>query len=163
MARPYAACLRDMPIPTDCMANPQWPPIMQELAASIGAYDTLLIVDAFSGQDIYIPTDPSKNPFTGIIAPDKAAIISHVFSAERITIPQGNRWVEQAKRQGIIASVRQKQLTVIEAAAMLGKDRRFVYRLLNRTDEGLHHTPMVLISRKSDPRQIDMFEDTGTA
>jgi len=159
MARPYAAKLDAMPIPFDAVAYAKWPPIMQELAAHIGAYDTLQIVEAFPGQDIYISAKSAMNPFISVLGTEKAAIITYAFCGERISIPPGKRWVDYAKRQAIIASVRQKRLTVVEAAAMLGKQRSYMYRLLNKTAEGLNHQPLADLKPRSDPRQIEMFLD----
>jgi hypothetical protein len=62
MARARTFRPEDIPIPTDAGAHESWPPAMLEMAAHIGPYATLLVVDAFAGQDVYVPRDPARSP-----------------------------------------------------------------------------------------------------
>lgn len=159
MARPRAARLEDIPIPDDARPHPSWPPAMLEMAAHIGAADTLRVVDAFAGQDVYVPVDPARSPFAAIIGAEKAAVLSHVYQRERLAIPAGRHALARARRQGIIAAIRNRRMTVVEGAAILGMARRHLSRLVNQTDEGTGCEPVAPQRRVSDPRQLDMFED----
>ncbi|WDF73506.1 hypothetical protein [Novosphingobium sp. KACC 22771] len=162
MARPRTFRPDDIPIPTDVQAHENWAPIMLDMAAHIGPYSTLLLVDAFAGQNVYVSRNPDKNPFIEIVGADKAAIITQVYCRERLQIPSGRRELLRARRQGIVAAVRERLMTASEGAAILRMPRRHFTRLLNKTDEGLECQPLVLKPRK-DPRQLDMFSETDPA
>ncbi|SCW55883.1 hypothetical protein SAMN02927924_01342 [Sphingobium faniae] len=158
MARARTLHIHDLPIPADVQADAAWPPIMLEMAAHIGAYETLCIVDAFAGQDVYVPVDPHRNPFLDIIGADKAATFTHAFQRERLPIPAGRRPLEKARRAGVVAAVRAKRMTVVEGAAILRMPRRHLSRLISKTDEGSKATPFVFPARPRDPAQLDMFD-----
>lgn len=156
MARPRTFRPEDIPIPMDAQAYENWAPIMLDMAAHIGPYATLLLVDAFAGQQVYVSSNPARSPFAEIIGTDKAAILAHVYGREQLQIPSGRRELLRARRQGIIAAVREKRMTVGEGAAILRMARRHFSHLVNHSDEGLECEPLVLTPRK-DPRQLDMF------
>ena len=157
MARPRTFRPEDIPIPEDAQPHESWPPAMLEMAAHVGAYATLLIVDAFAGQDVYIPINPDKSPFTEIVGGEKAAIISHVYGAERLPIPTGRNALHRARRQGVIAACRTNRMTVTEGAAIVRMNRRHFSTLVNQSDEGLDCQAIALPARPRDPRQLDMF------
>lgn len=157
MARPRTFRPDDIPIPPDAKHHASWPPIMLDMAAHIGAYDTLRLVDAFAGQDVYIPMDAKRSPFTDVIGSDKAAILSHVYGRERLPIPTGRNALLRARRQGIIAAIRAGRLTVVEGAAILRMARRHLSRLVHGTDEGMDCQPVPLLERPKDIRQLEMF------
>jgi hypothetical protein len=52
-------------------AYKNWAPIMLDMAAHIGPYATLLLVDAFAGQQVYVSSNPARSPFAEIIGADK--------------------------------------------------------------------------------------------
>jgi hypothetical protein len=163
MARPRTFRPDDIPIPEDSRAHASWPPTMLEMAAHIGAYDTLRIVDAFAGQDVYIPVDPRRSPFTDIVGADKAAVLSHVYGRERLPIPSGRQPLLRARRQGIIAAIRANRMSVVEGAAILRMARRHLSRLVNQTEEGLDSEPVFVLPSVKDPRQLDMFGEISPA
>jgi hypothetical protein len=162
MARRLTTRPDDLPIPVDAKAHSSWPPIMLEIAAHIGAYDTLRIVDAYAGQRVYIPIDASRNPLRDLIGSDKAAIMSQVFGIETLLIPSGRRPLERARRAGVVALVRAKKMTVSDAAALLRMAPRHLTTLINKTDEGTDDEPLVMLERPRDARQLEMFEPDPT-
>lgn len=160
MARPRTTRPDDLPIPADARAHSSWPPSMLEMAAHIGAYDTLRLVDAFAGQDVYIPVDPSRSPFRDLVSTEKCAVLSHVYGRERLPIPSGRQALLRARRQGIIAAIRAGRMTVVEGAAILRMARRHLSRLVNQSDEGQDCAPVLLPAPVKDPRQLEMFGET---
>lgn len=162
MARPRSFRPEDLPIPEDARPHRTWPPIMLEMAAHIGPYDTLRIVDAFAGQDVYVPKDERRSPFRDIVGPAKVAVLASIYARQRIPIPVARGPLLRARRQGIIAAIRVGQMTVAEGAAILRMNRRHVSRLINQTDEGLDTEPALVLPSVTDPRQLDMFADIFT-
>lgn len=159
MARPRTFRLENTPIPTDAKPYPTWPASMLEMAAHIGPYATLLLVDAFAGQDVYVPLDPKRSPFTDIIGAEKAEIIAHVYGREKLPIPTGRNPLLRARRQGIIAAARAGKISKKEAAAILRTPRAYFSRLFNQTDEGTDAMPVAELMRPRDTRQLEMFDD----
>lgn len=160
MARPRTFRIEDVPIPPDVKAYPNWPASMLEMAAHIGAYATLLLVDAFAGQDVYVPLDPKRSPFTDIVGAEKAGIIAHVYGRERLPIPTGRNPLLRARRQGVIAAARAGKISKKEGAAILRTPRAHFSHLINQTDEGTDAMPVAELVRPRDTRQLEMFEDT---
>ena len=158
MARQFASRPEELPIPEDAKPHKSWPPLMLDMAAHIGAYATLKIVDAFAGQFIYVPLDSSRSPFTDVIGADKAAVLAHVYGRERIPIPSGRNALMRARRGGILALVRAKKMTISEGAARLRMPVRHLSTLINKTDEGTDAEPALILERPRDARQLDMFE-----
>lgn len=157
MSRPKSYKADAVAIPTDAKPHASWPPLMLDMAAHIGPYATLCIVDAFAGRQIYIPIDAKLNPFTDIIGSEKAAVLSHVYGCERLEIPTGRNALLRARRQGVIAAIRAGRLTVVEGAAMLRMARRHLSRLVNQSDEGTDAEPVPILERPRDHRQLEMF------
>ncbi len=157
MARPRTLRPEDLPIPEDARPHKTWPPMMLEMAAHIGAYDTLRLVDAFAGQVVYVPLDASRSPFAEIVGSEKAAILSHVYGREKLQVATGRGPLLRARRQGVIAAVRAKKMSVRDAAAMLRMARRHLHSLIKQTDEGTDAEPVMLLPPIRDPRQLDMF------
>lgn len=159
MARPRTFRPEEIAIPPDARPHRSWPPFMLEMAAHIGAYDTLRIVDALGGQDFVVAVNPARGPFPAIVGAEKSATLSHVYARERIVVPLGTEALRRARREPVLAAVRQGKLSVKEAAAMLRMRRTHLSRLINHTDEGTDcETPLLLPSRHA-PRQLDMFAE----
>jgi len=78
MAHQFTTRPEALPIPEEARPHKSWPPLMLDMAAHIGAYATLRIVDAFAGQYIYVPLDPALSPFREVIGNEKAAVLAHV-------------------------------------------------------------------------------------
>lgn len=132
---------------------------MLEMAAHIGAYETLLICESFGGRDVYIPADATKNPFAEIIGMDKANKLSWVYRRETIAVPTARYALGRARRAPIIAAARKRKISVTEAARILKMRRDYVSKIVNGTDEGTEALPLILLQEPTDPRQIDMFPD----
>lgn len=136
--------IEDFAIPRDARPQDNWPPILLELAAHIGAYNALKLADVFSGREVYVPLDASRSPFHGIIPTDCVETMSFVYGRERLPIPAG-RWPQEfAIRQGVIAAIRAGRLSVCQAAASLRLTRRYLSRVINQTDEGFGYEPVEL-------------------
>jgi len=134
----------DIPIPRDAMIDPCWPELLADIADRIGAYEALLIVDAFAGRELYIPLDPLRSPFVGLIRMKSVIAMANAYGRERLPIPTGSETILKAKRQGIIASIRAGGLNVVQGARILRMARRHVSRLVNQTDEGVGYEPIKL-------------------
>ena len=136
--------IEDLPIPEGVEADSTWPPILAELADHVGAYDALLICDAFAGRELYIPIDPQLSPLRGLISDSNCTLIAHVYGRERLPIPTGRNTILRAKRAGVISAIRSGELTVVRGAAILRMARRHLSRLVNQTNEGVGVQPTAL-------------------
>lgn len=136
--------VEDLPIPPDVKIDRTWPPILIDIADRIGAYEALVICDAFAGRELYVPADPRKSPFRGLISQKSVEIMAHCYRRERIAIPAGSDTILSAKRQGVIAAIRAGTLTVVGGARILRSARRHISRLVNQTSEGVGYAPTKL-------------------
>jgi hypothetical protein len=151
--------LHDLPIPTDVRAGKGWTSVMLEMAAHIGEYATLQIVDVFGGTDPYIPLDPSLSPFTDLIGKDKAEIMSSIYGRTVLQVPVAGEALRNARRAGVLAAIRAKQMTLTEAARIRGVgSRSYISHLVNHTRDGEGAIPVVQ-AKTADPRQMVMFGD----
>lgn len=153
--------LNDLPIPQDVRPGPGWTEQMLEMADHIGPYATLLLVDRFAGQNIYVPKDPAKGQLAGVIGTEKAAIMSRIYQCNRLTIPRARSALDRARRAPIVAMARNGDMTISEAAIRACTTRTFMSFLVNRTDEGCCGAEIQLPRRAADPRQIEMFDIEG--
>lgn len=149
--------LSELPIPQDVRPGRGWCPLMREMADHIGAYDTLVIVEAFGGRKVYVPADASRSPFLPLIGMEKAQTLSWVYRRETLELPTGGYALARARRAGILASVREGSLTVSQAARILGVRRDYASRLIARTDEGRNAAPAQIDQAPRDVRQGDLF------
>lgn len=150
--------LSDFPIPQEARSGgPGWGAQMIEMADHIGARATLLICENFGGRNVYIPLDPALNPFIEIIGEKKAAIISQVYPRERLAIAAAKIALNMARRAGVIAAVRAGQLSLADAAIIMGTDHTYASHLLNHTDEGVGVAPAEL----PIPRNIRLLTDAA--
>lgn len=149
--------LADIPIPLDVRPTKGWTEQMVEMADHIGAYATMQIVAHFGGQTVYIPVNPSGNPFRDLIGPAKAEIISRVYGPYKFQVPTARHAVNLARRGGVLRLVRQREMTARDAAIILGTSRSYLSHLLKSDEDA---APPALLPRKAapvDPRQIDIF------
>lgn len=149
------------PIPKDVKPGRGWCRFMMEMADHIGAYDVLRICEALGGQQFIVPADHLRSPILPVIGAAGAQTVSHVYRHELICIPLAKVAIFRARRAPVLASIRCGALTVSEAARRLGVRRDNLSRLVNQTDEGDDAVPLLRPGRKVDPRQIDMFADSG--
>lgn len=151
----------DLAIPTDVRVTKKWTEQMREMAAHIGAYRTLLVIDALGGQSIDIPSDPANNRMAAVIGDEGAIIMSRIYGGNRLWVPVGRPALNEARRAGIIAAIRAGKMTIAEAAPILKTSRSYLGYLVNNTDEGEEVEPYVPRRSRHDPRQIEMFPETA--
>lgn len=160
MAKPANSLprLEDIPIPDNIQPTKGWTSQMIELAAHIGPYPTIQIIQHYGGQRIYIPIDAARNPFRDIIGPARATTLSQVYGPSHFDVPKGAYALRVARRGGVLRLVRQREMTSSDAAIILGTSRTYLAYLLGRPDEDAE-PPSILPRRsvKSDPRQLDIF------
>jgi hypothetical protein len=157
----------DLPIPTDVRETTRWTEQMREMAAHIGPYRTLLVIDSLGGQVIDIPSDPAANRLASVIGDEGAAIMSRIYGGNRLTVPVGRAALNEARRAGVVAAVRAKQITASEGAMIARTSRSYFSFLVNSTVEGQEAEPYIPRRSRHDPRQIEMFpqplaEDTAS-
>lgn len=153
-----APCTIDeLPIPRDVRVTRKWSEQMREMAAHIGAYRTLLVVDALGGQEIEVPVNPERNRLAQVIGDEGAVIMSRIYGRNKLKVPVGRAALNEARRGGIIAAIREKKMTIGEAVPILKTSRNYISQLVNATDEGADVAPFVPRRSRHDPRQIEMF------
>lgn len=152
--------IHDLPIPEDAVRTRMWTGQMLEMAAHIGPYATLLLIDRLGGQTIRVPMDPERNRLKQIIGDEKSAIMSRVYGGQKgLAIPVGVDALNEARRGPILAAIRSGQLTINAAVPILRLKRSTISYLLNHTDEGTKDRPWVDAPKpKRDTRQLDMFD-----
>lgn len=149
--------LADLPIPIDAPVTRKWPGQMIEMADHIGAYHTLRVIERFGGQQIRVPIDPERSPFREILDARLVKLMARIYGGNELELPVGRNVLAEARRAPVLASVRNGDMTVREAARILGTARTYVSELVNRTNEANGAVPMRRPSRV-DSRQIDMFD-----
>ncbi|MCC7097247.1 MAG: hypothetical protein IT472_08720 [Thermomonas sp.] len=158
------ARIEELPIPQDAGPTKKWTEQMLELAAHIGPYATLLLVDRVGGQKITVPMDPARNRLRQVVGDEAAAVLSRVYGANELLIPVARAALNEARRGAVIAAIREKRLTIAEAAPILRTSTRYVSFLVNHTEEGKRDRawePTRIRARAPDPRQLDMFPSAG--
>lgn len=148
--------LADLPIPQDAQVTRKWPAQMVEMADHIGPYATLQLIDHFGGEQVRVPLDPDRNPFRDVLGPKLAATFSRIYGGNELELPVAKAARDEARRAPVLASVRNKDMTVREAARILGTARTYVAQLVNRSREAENAAPLRRPSRDDD-RQIDLF------
>ena len=155
------ATIDQFDIPEDVRPTEKWTEQMLELAAHIGPYKTLVMIDRVGGQTIRIPMDAARNRLAEVLGDECAAVLSHVYGGNELIVPVGRAALNEARRGAVLAAVRLGTLTIADAAPILRSSRRYVSHLINHTDEGKADrawVPARIRPRAVDPRQIDMFE-----
>lgn len=153
----HPCTIDELPIPTDARVTKKWTEQMREMAAHIGAYQTLQVIDALGGQQIDIPSDPANNRMASFLGEEGAAIMSRIYGGNKLWVPVGRPALNEARRAGIIAACREKKMTIAEAAPILKTSRSYLGYLVNKTDEGEEVEPYIPRRGQPDPRQLDMF------
>ena len=148
--------LADLPIPQDAKVTRKWPAQMIEMADHIGAYHTLRLIDRFGGQQIRVPMDAERSPFREVLDARLVRLMSQIYGNNELELPVGRAVLAEARRAPILASVRNKDMTVREAARVLGTARTYVSELVNRTTEASDAEPLRR-PKRGDDRQIEMF------
>lgn len=147
----------DLPIPADARVTVKWTEQMREMAAHIGAYRTLQIVDALGGQVIEVPANPAVNRLAQVIGEEGATIMSQIYGRNVLRVPVGRAALHEARRAGVIAAIREKKMTIADAVPILKTSRSYLSHLVNGTSEGVEAAPHVPQRSRHDPRQLDMF------
>lgn len=135
--------VEELPIPEDVRADRHWTETMVEMAAHIGPYRTLLLVDRFGGMRIYVPADWRKGKtYEGIgairdvIGDEGARILSDVYRREYLLVPTARAALAAARRAPLIAQIRSGDLSITEGARILGTKRSYLSHLVNHSTEG---------------------------
>lgn len=154
----------ELPIPPEVQPTRLWTGQMLEMAAHIGAYATLLLVDRLGGQTIRVPMDAAINPMAAIIGDEAAAIMSRVYGRNFMTIPAGRAALDEARRAPVLAAIRAGGLTINAAVPILRTTRTRISHLINHSDEGRAERAWTPPPRKvrADARQIIMFPELET-
>lgn len=153
----HNARLDDLPIPEDIQPGPGWTEQMLEMSDHIGPYATMLVVERYGGQQIYISADPKRNVLRDLIGAAAAATMSHVYRRERLEIPTAKYALARARRRGIIARCRTNELSVSEAARILGTSRTYLSNLVNNSDEATGEEQAPERSVRRDHGQMHLF------
>lgn len=149
--------LADIPIPKEARVTRRWTEQMREMAAHIGAYRTLLVIDALGGQAVFIPQAVDRNRLADIIGDEGAKILSFIYGGNRLRVPVGRAALNEARRAGVIAAIREGTMTIAAAVPILGTSRSYISYLVNQTNEGTSAAAITLPRAASDDRQLDMF------
>ena len=146
--------IEELPIPADAQPDHTWTGQMMSIARLIGPYATLLLVDRFGGQQIYVPAtfrgDHKIARAIGLVA---ARELAREYGNCRVTLPTAKAAIARAKRGPIIAAVRRKEMNAVTAARILRTSRNYVAGLVNNTDEG----GKALATPTPQPRQMDLL------
>ncbi len=151
--------LADLPLPEDAKITRKWPAQMIEMADHIGAWHTLQLIDRLGGQQLRVPMDPERSPFREVLDARRVRIMAQIYGGNELELPVGRAALDEARRAPVLASVRNGDMTVREAARILGTARTYVSQLVNRTSEAANAEPLRRPS-SGDDRQIDMFESS---
>ncbi|MDQ1229301.1 hypothetical protein [Sphingomonas sp. SORGH_AS_0879] len=150
--------LDDLPIPDDAKPGRGWTPFMLEMAAHIGATNTLRLVDHFGGQKIYVPIAVEKSPFADVLPTETVETLARVYGREKVEFPTAREALFRARGAPVIAAVREKRLARNDAARILRTSARYISQLANDTDDEPDGRVFVL-RRPVDTRQLEMFPD----
>lgn len=156
-----------LPIPHDVRPGPGWTQQMLEMADHIGPYRTLLIVERFGGQRIYIPADAEKGKCYGprgtlrdLIGIAAARKLSQIYRREYLVIPTAGAALRRARRAPLLATVRESEMTITEASLRTRSARTYVSHLINNTREGADDdAPRPRAPGRRSSGQPDLFGD----
>ncbi|MBN8844824.1 MAG: hypothetical protein J0H88_16405 [Sphingomonadales bacterium] len=152
--------LSDLPIPANSVVTGKWTAQMCEMADHLGPFRTLLVIDALGGQQIDVPKSAERNRMAAIIGEEGAKIMSRIYGGNRMKVPVGRPALNEARRAGVIAAIRDGKMSIGEAVPILGTSHNYISHLVNKTDEGKETRALdlsKLARRRYDPRQLDMF------
>lgn len=153
--------IEDLPIPEDVQPGKAWTQSMREMADHIGPYATMLIVDRWGGLELYVPRSADTWHVSTVIGHAAAQKLCATYGRERLPIPRARAAVAAAKRQGVIAAVRAKKLSLTEGAHILRTTRTYLSGLVNGSDEGTLAQPFIA-HRRPHIGQFELFEqETG--
>jgi hypothetical protein len=153
--------LEDLPIPQDAKPQATWPESMLEMAAHIGPFATLQLVDQFGGKELYVPLQAAGWHVANLIGWVKAQKLCQIYGRERLPIPVARTAIFHAKRQPIIAAVRARKMTLTEGAHILRTSRTYLSGLVNADRQGKGDAPVPELSprRRQYVGQMEMFPE----
>ena len=152
--------LADLPIPADVKPTHKWPAQLVEISDVIGPCAALRLIDRFGGQQVRVPKDPERSPFREVLDARQVKIMAQIYGNDRLELPVARAALDEARRAPILASVRNGDMTVREAAKIIGTARTYVAQLVNRSDEACDAQPLRR-PKRGDDRQIEMFANSG--
>jgi hypothetical protein len=141
-----------LPIPKDARPNGYWTRNMMEIEAVIGGYATLLICDAYGGDEVDIPKRvKNAASLVELIGPDAAAAFIDVFGGAPLYIPLAKEAIKWARAAPILAELQSGQISIAAAAQRL----RIKRAVLNRYLAG--DVPQALRRVPEPDRQFSLF------
>lgn len=152
--------ITDIPIPDDVQPDTSWSQLLLEIAEIIGPRDTLRLVDAIGGREVYFAKSGPMPELLQLFGNEKAEALNYHFMGDWFELPTAKLALTRARRGAIIAAVRDEKMTAGQGASILNIGTRYMRHLVKRGEEGQDAVPL-LLKRKVDPRQIDMFPDNN--
>ena len=151
--------IEDLPIPDDAKAHSAWPASMLEMAAHIGAYATLQLVDRFGGKELYVPMQAADWHVSKLIGGEKASKLCAIYGRERLPIPVARSTIFCAKSAPVFAAVLSGQMSLTEGAHILRTSRSYLSHRVNAERKGLGHTEVLKLvaQRGTQSGQFEMF------
>jgi hypothetical protein len=122
--------IENLPIPPDIQPDASWPPSLIEMAAHIGPYATMLVADRFGGLDLYMPLESERSPVIDVIGSEKTGILSQAYQRESFVVPVAAEALHRARRRNVLCAVRDRKVSLTEAAYVLRTSRRYLLKLL---------------------------------
>ena len=161
--------LDDLPIMEDVAVDARWSEFMSDLAAQIGAYHALILIDQVGGMRRHVPHPMPDDWFViGLIGREAAETVSFFFSrrnkagsgdiGQMITFPTADYELRASRLDPIIQAVRAKTLSYNEAAYMTGYSVRQLCHIANATERGTSAAAYLRKEPQADPRQSTIFD-----
>lgn len=110
------------------MPTSSWPPLLQELADTIGREPALVLAEEFGGVSEYIPLKAKSNhKFAKQIGMERMSILCETYGGIWMTIPRGvNLDPKKPQIQKMLGQKSHRQI-----ARELGVSERYVRRIAN--------------------------------
>ncbi|NDV27735.1 RNA helicase [Desulfovibrio sp. JC010] len=110
------------------MSTSSWPPMLQELAATIGREPALVLAEEIGGVSKYIPTKATaSHELAKLVGVERMAVLCEVYGGVHLTIPRGVN-LDPAKPQ--IKELLGK-MSGRKIAQKLGVSERYVRKVAN--------------------------------
>ena len=142
---------------------------MSDLAAQIGAYHALILIEQVGGMHLHVPHPMPDDWFViGLIGRAKAAIVSLYYARRNlqgsenigslIFFPGAKYELRCARIDPIIQALRTKTMSFNEAVYITGYTLRQLYHIANATERGTSATAYLRKEPQADPRQSTIFD-----
>ncbi|MBZ6377359.1 hypothetical protein B5C34_05325 [Pacificimonas flava] len=125
--------IEDMPIPRDAQPDCYWTGNMLDMEAVVGAYATLLIVDAYGGDEIEIPRHlQHAGDLIDLVGTQTAKAFIDVYGGSALYIPLAREAIKWAKAEPVLRQVRAAEISITEASRRLRMKRASLSEYLAR-------------------------------